>query len=214
MTYDAHRTEDEWFAQHERDLIEDLKRERIRREQEVADVFKKEETQKQKELHWMKCPQCGSELYLQHVHGIAIDVCQICDGIHFDRSEIENLLLKPQKERRLIVSWILPFPGDLEQLGPDVVFADLQRWREHKMKELHWLLNQGEAITRKDLHWMKCPKCGTAMTEEVSHGVSAWNCSLCLGTFIERLQLQKLFLKQKEERKNTLFRMLENFKRI
>src|SRR3972149_11473391 len=126
MPHRPKRTEDEWFAKHEQDLIRDLRRERERLDQKLAELLQKKEMQKQKELHWMRCPKCGSELYQQQIRGIAIDFCQICDGIYFDRRELEDLLLKSQKERRFIVSWILSVPEDLGERKAESIVNALQ----------------------------------------------------------------------------------------
>src|SRR5262245_16488200 len=95
------RTEDEWFAKNERTLIEDLKRERKRREQRIAEALQKEEGRKLKELHWMKCPECGSDMAEEPLaEKILIDRCSRCGGLFFDRGELEDILLKPLETRK------------------------------------------------------------------------------------------------------------------
>ena len=85
MTDVKKKAEDEWFAKHERDLIEELRRERKRRELQLSEATKQGEQKQQKELHWMKCPKCGSDLQEQEIVGIKIDKCPNCEGIFLDR---------------------------------------------------------------------------------------------------------------------------------
>jgi Zn-finger nucleic acid-binding protein len=100
MSYDSKKTEDEWFARHEREMLEGVKRERVRREQELAELLKQEEARKRKELHWMKCPKCGSDLKEQKVQDVTIDKCTFCEGIFLDRNELDELLIKHDRERQ------------------------------------------------------------------------------------------------------------------
>ena len=94
-------TEEEWFAKHERDLIEDIKRERQRRDQRVAEDLKQEEGRRRKELHWMKCPKCGSQMAEEPLRDdVKVDRCSRCGGIFFDRGELEDILLKPFEKRK------------------------------------------------------------------------------------------------------------------
>jgi len=74
--------EEEYFARKEaallnRPAVEDRKR---------VDV---EEDERRRLLHFMKCPKCGKQLEeIQH-EGLYIDKCSGCDGIWFDRGELE-----------------------------------------------------------------------------------------------------------------------------
>ena len=47
-----------------------------------------EKTQ-QKELHWMKCPKCGSQMEEKDLETIKIDICTSCEGMYFDKGEFE-----------------------------------------------------------------------------------------------------------------------------
>lgn len=107
MAYKPRKAEDDWFTQNERDLIKSLKRERERRERELAQQMKQEETKKRKDLHWMKCPKCGSDLKEVHLAGIKVDQCGVCEGIFLDRGELIELLEKKPQQRRSFVRNIL-----------------------------------------------------------------------------------------------------------
>jgi len=100
MAYDEKKNEDEWFALHERDLIRQLRRERVRKEQQIAEDLKEQEAKKSKDLHWMKCPKCGSDLHTENIEGIDVDKCERCEGIFLDRGELEEFLLKEHHHRR------------------------------------------------------------------------------------------------------------------
>lgn len=202
-------TENEWFLQYEKDMIRNMRRERERKEKALAESLKHDEGRKRKELHWMKCPKCGAALYEQAIHGISIDFCPICDGVFFDRKELEELLLKSKSERKAVVSWIIHHPEDLDVTDHSIVLEAVRAWRQHKDKEIAWLVSHGEAKANKDLHWMKCPKCGNNLTADEIHGVRAEHCAACLGMFLDRVELQELFFKQVEERRNIVSRMLK-----
>lgn len=88
--------EDEWFQKFEQEMIRDAKRKR-----ELATAAaQSEEAEKLKTLHWMKCPKCGHDMQSMTLEGISIDKCSACEGLFFDRGELEDVMLKKQEERR------------------------------------------------------------------------------------------------------------------
>lgn len=88
--------EDEWFQKFEQEMIRDAKR---RRDQDSA-AQRSEEAEKRKALHWMKCPKCGGDMETMSLEGIGIDKCSSCEGLFFDRGELDEILLKKSEERR------------------------------------------------------------------------------------------------------------------
>ena len=58
---------------------------RLERDQKRAE----QEKSQQKELHWMRCPKCGSEMEEQDLETIKIDYCKECGGMYFDKGEFE-----------------------------------------------------------------------------------------------------------------------------
>ena len=72
---------------HEQDIAllkkkrEELNAARRDREQEAA-----------KAQHWMKCPKCGRDLQEIEMDGIMVDKCGGCEGIFFDRGELELMI--------------------------------------------------------------------------------------------------------------------------
>ena len=80
--------------------------------------------------------------------------------------------------------------------------ARLKREAERAAKE-----KAEETKRLKDLHFMKCPKCGHDMKEENLGGVVIDRCSFCEGVYFDAGELEQAFLKKEEERRG-LFRRL------
>ena len=128
MSYDSKKTEDEWFVRHEKDLLEGVKRDRLRREKEMAELMKQEEAKKRKELHWMKCPKCGSDLKEVDVQDVIIDKCTFCEGIFFDRNELDQLLIKHDRERQSFLGRLVNvFSSKSESTIPSRTNVELTR---------------------------------------------------------------------------------------
>jgi hypothetical protein len=80
--------EERYFHDREREALQKLKQKR----QELDAARKEVEKQARKETHWMKCPKCGSDLTEVEMDRIMVDKCTGCDGIFFDKGELELLL--------------------------------------------------------------------------------------------------------------------------
>ncbi len=72
--------EDEYFAREER-----------HRKQKEEITRTKQEREELRELHFMKCPKCGSDLETKLHEAVEIDVCQECGGVWLDAGELEML---------------------------------------------------------------------------------------------------------------------------
>ena len=72
---------------HERDL-ELLKKKR----QELDAARKTAESKARRHEHWMKCPKCGADMQEIEMDGILVDKCGGCEGIYFDRGELELMI--------------------------------------------------------------------------------------------------------------------------
>jgi uncharacterized protein len=59
----------------------------------------------------------------------------------------------------------------------------------------------------RDLHFLKCPKCGHDMKEEAVEAVTADRCTHCEGIFFDAGELEQI-LTQKEEQRRGFFRKL------
>lgn len=44
------------------------------------------------DLHFMKCPKCGSDLHTIDYEGVTVDKCTQCEGVWLDRGELEQIL--------------------------------------------------------------------------------------------------------------------------
>lgn len=59
----------------------------------------------------------------------------------------------------------------------------------------------------RELHHMKCPKCGHDLKEEDLEGVKVDRCTFCEGIFLDAGELDQIFMKKAEERRG-FFRRL------
>lgn len=101
------KDEDEWFARNERELIKGFKRERERRQAGIAKHLQEEQAAKRRELHWMKCPNCGSDMVTHKIEDLALMKCTLCEGIFMDRDGFEDLGLKSIAERKHFTTRLL-----------------------------------------------------------------------------------------------------------
>jgi hypothetical protein len=81
------KMEDDYFARQEYDRIK-------KQQEEKAAKMAEEEKTKLKELHWMHCPKCGTEMVEIDYEGITLDKCPGCMGLYFDNGELDLLLNK------------------------------------------------------------------------------------------------------------------------
>ena len=83
MTDKPSKSEEEYFARKEAEL-----REARRLAAQAA------ERNAERKSHFMKCPKCGADLFVEEYHGVEIDRCPDCRGIWFDAGEAELLIEK------------------------------------------------------------------------------------------------------------------------
>jgi len=76
--------EEEYFIRQELERKKKL-------EEEKQKLLVEEEKRRLKELHFMRCPKCGSELGEIDYKGIKIDKCFNCEGIFLDAGELEQI---------------------------------------------------------------------------------------------------------------------------
>lgn len=53
------------------------------------------ELKRLKELHWMCCPKCGTNLSEVQFRQVKVDKCFSCGGVFLDDGELEQLTGKP-----------------------------------------------------------------------------------------------------------------------
>jgi len=96
----AKNLEDRWFREKENELIAQLKRDREKRIKEEAEKENRRKREELKKAHWMRCPKCGHELEEKELYRIKIDTCRLCEGVFFDRGELEELMMARQAAER------------------------------------------------------------------------------------------------------------------
>lgn len=79
--------EEEYFAREELE-----RRRRVAEKRQAA--LQEEERQRQRELHFMKCPKCGMQLEEVEFGGVRVDKCFNCEGMWLDKGEIEAIQTK------------------------------------------------------------------------------------------------------------------------
>ncbi len=78
--------------------------------------------------------------------------------------------------------------------------------REHERAERE-ALEERQRV--KQLHFMKCPKCGHDLAQRDLEGINVDQCSFCEGVFLDAGELDSLFLKHDSERKGVLRKLLK-----
>jgi ribosomal protein L37AE/L43A len=76
--------EDEYFARVEMEMKKKIEK---AREKKIT----AEEKKRRKELHFMKCPKCGSNLVEIDFKGVKIDECSECRGMWLDAGEYDAM---------------------------------------------------------------------------------------------------------------------------
>ncbi len=79
--------------------------------------------------------------------------------------------------------------------------------REQREKSRAAAEQEGERKRLRDLHHMKCPKCGHDLREEQLAGVSVDKCTYCEGLWFDANELEQVLL-QKAEARQGFFRKL------
>ena len=82
--------------------------------------------------------------------------------------------------------------------------ARLKREQERAAKE-----KADETKRLKDLHFMKCPKCGHDMKEEPLEGVSIDRCTHCEGIFFDAGELEQIYTRKDEQRRSFFRKVLK-----
>ncbi len=83
-----------------------------------------------------------------------------------------------------------------------------RRAREKREKERAAHEKAEERRRRKELHFMKCPKCGHDMKEEKLQGIAVDRCTFCEGVYFDAGELEEILARQTSESRRGLFRSL------
>ena len=104
------------------------------------------------------------------------------------------------EDRRREDDW---FRENEQQLLEAARHAREKREQERAQQEV-----AGERERLRQLHYLKCPKCGHDMREEVLDGVSVDRCTFCEGLYFDAGELDRVLLKKGEERKGFFRRLV------
>ena len=81
--------------------------------------------------------------------------------------------------------------------------------REKREKERAAKTAEADRKRLREQHFMRCPKCGHQMIEELLEGITIDRCSFCEGIYFDARELDQLFTAKQEDRKNFLRRLLK-----
>lgn len=101
------KKEEQWFLEHERALLKEMK---TKREQRMKETVKKDEAERRetlRKLHWMHCPKCGHQMETKNLDGVSAEICSHCEGVYLDRDELEALIERRLAARRTIIGKLL-----------------------------------------------------------------------------------------------------------
>lgn len=93
-------SENQWFRENEKELLETARVAREKREAERAAKEQAAAREALKKAHFMKCPKCGHDMAEQQLGDIKIDRCTFCEGVFFDAGELEYAYMKKDEERK------------------------------------------------------------------------------------------------------------------
>jgi hypothetical protein len=92
----------------------------------------------------------------------------------------------------------------------DEYFVREDAERKRKLAhEVHRQTEEAEKVRLKNLHWMRCPKCGMEMHEVKYRGMDVDVCFSCNGIFLDQGELTHL---EKPESKGVMSAILNWFK--
>ena len=91
--------ENRWFRENERQLLEQVRREQEQRLEAYREETEKQDRERLRQAHWMRCPKCGNEMKVEQLEGIEIERCSVCGGMFFEHNELQTLLMRKQESR-------------------------------------------------------------------------------------------------------------------
>lgn len=100
LSDETKKKEEQYFFEKERQILEEMRKKREARIAEAQAREAEEERKRLRERHFMRCPKCGHPMAERDLEGVKVDVCTLCEGIYFDRGELEQLLVGKQSEVR------------------------------------------------------------------------------------------------------------------
>ena len=83
-----------------------------------------------------------------------------------------------------------------------------QRHHEKRLADLRERQREGEERHLRELHYMKCPKCGHDMASLKIDDVEVDRCDTCDGIFLDKGELDAVLLKAAGERRGIFRRLM------
>jgi hypothetical protein len=88
------------------------------------------------------------------------------------------------------------------------LLEEARRGREAREKERLAQETAAERQRLRDLHYMKCPKCGHDLKTESLDGIEIDRCTFCEGFFVDAGELEQLFLARQQGQRQSFLRGL------
>lgn len=78
--------------------------------------------------------------------------------------------------------------------------------RKKRARERAEMMQASEKMKLREMHFMKCPKCGMDLLTIELHGVSVDQCAKCMGTWLDRSEIARLLEQGSFEQVMSIFR--------
>ena len=88
------------------------------------------------------------------------------------------------------------------------LLEDSKKAREKRDAERRAKETEEQRTQLKQLHWMKCPKCGHDMKTEKLEGIEIDRCTFCEGFYLDQGEIEELFLKKGQSQRQSFMRRL------
>ena len=88
------------------------------------------------------------------------------------------------------------------------LLEEARRAREAREAERRAKETAAERQRLKDLHYMKCPKCGHDLKVETLDAIEIDRCAFCEGFFVDAGELEQLFLVRQQSQRQSFLRGL------
>jgi hypothetical protein len=88
------------------------------------------------------------------------------------------------------------------------LLEEAKKARERREAERREKETEEQGAKLKELHWMKCPKCGHDMKTETLEGIEIDRCAFCEGVFLDQGEIEELFLKKEQSQRQSFMRRL------
>jgi acetyl-CoA carboxylase beta subunit len=88
------------------------------------------------------------------------------------------------------------------------LLEDVKKAREKREAERQARETEEQRARLKQLHWMRCPKCGHDLKTETLEGIEIDRCSFCEGFFMDAGEMEELFLKRAQPQRQGFMRRL------